>query len=174
MNILKKLSFLLLAICLLACGREENLVAQTKPRKTIKEALCREWHLDNLHLIKTYTEKDTFGIIFYPDHTFILRIDPKIQKVTYIKGTWKFRNDWDENAFCYKEDPLDKNIGICTRSTELQLLSDGYVENMGYCYEMFKIGQYSEIQYLSNDELSLKPPLVTYEDQRFFSFSAKK
>jgi hypothetical protein len=168
MNTLKKLSFLLLAICLWACGREENLVAQTKPRKTIKEALCREWHLDNLHLIKTYTKKDTFGIIFYPNHTFILRIDPKIQKVTYIKGTWKFRKIWEEDYIC------DATDGICTYSTELQLLSDGYVENMGYCYEMFKIGQYSKIQYLSNDELSLKPPLVTYEDQRSFSFSIKK
>jgi hypothetical protein len=171
MNTLKKSMLLLLLACLCACGREENLAAQNKPKqKTVKEALCREWHLDKMQNTDIYTQKDTFGITFYPNHTFILRIDPKKQKgVSYIKGTWKFKNAWEEDYIC---DSSDDNI--CTRSTELQLLSDTYIENSGYCLYMFQKDRYSKIGYLNDKELWLKPPLAHYEDQRYFEFSPKK
>ncbi len=162
---------LLLLACLCACGREENLAAQNKPKqKTLKEALCREWHLDVVSRTNYYTQKDTFGITFYPNHTFIFRIDPKIQKgVGYIKGTWKFRDTWEENYLCDND-----SVEGCTYSTELQLLSDTYIENTASCYLMFQINNYSKITRLDFEHLYLRPPLAHYEDQRTFDFSPKK
>ena len=161
---------LLLLACFCACGREENLAAQNKPKqKTTKEALCREWHLDKMQNTDIYTKKDTFGITFYPNYTFILRIDPKKQLgVSYIKGTWKFRNLWEEDYICD-----NSNNSICTRSAELQLLSDRYIENSDYCIYMFQKDKYSKIIYLNDSILWLKPPLAHYEDQRTFDFSPK-
>ncbi len=72
--------------------------------KTAKELLCKRWRLtDRIYNNPyPYTAKDTFGITFYEDDTFVFRTDPAWylyedslsikgkEESLVIRGKWKF------------------------------------------------------------------------------------
>jgi hypothetical protein len=169
MNILKKGMLGLLLVCLCACSNDESLVAQNKPKpKTVKEMLCREWHLDETFRGKKYTQTDIFGITFYNNHTFEFIIDTAMQNsVKIVKGKWEFETSAQENAFCYDENNL------CYTDIKIKLVSENIFIG-GYYDGMFDGNNYSEIAKLYADTLIIYPPRYNHHDNRILLFSIIK
>jgi hypothetical protein len=171
MNTLKKSMLLLLLACLCACGREENLVAQNKPKqKTVKEALCREWHLESdTYNNKLYTKDDIFKLIFYENHTFIFYSDQEFKltndNTNILKGTWRFKDPTIENLACVEG-------GVCFPDGGFEFSCENINNHYNLLADVFVNKRDVRITHLHYDKLQfggvytlLKPILLNFTPQ---------
>jgi hypothetical protein len=167
-KLLKPLLGCLLAAALLACAKTEEVAAQGKQKgKTVKEVLCKKWHLEGYFKDFRYSVNDTFSIEFYSNNTFVFYTDPKMQNgVSLIKGTWALETKEQENFPCYESE------GFCWSDIKIKFFSYSIVQG-GYCEYMFSENRYSRIGHLYRDILIVYPPITTHYDNRSFYFSVK-
>lgn len=144
--------------------------------KTAKELLCKRWRLtDRLYNNPyPYTAKDTFGITFYEDDTFVFRIDPEWyldslwmndkNKNLIIRGKWKFlslptyppSNPNPSKQICEKEPCID-----------MPILLETNIDNVNRIQRIFNAPNgHTSVRYLSKDTLciinpsAMLPPIV--------------